>query len=103
MSFADPVYLNAVEETYIGVDGNLYVKYSSSKYRVNPEDDELDSPWIDNLSQDPPLYFYFDEKGREWRKGGFLPDANDEEPVWWLNLGNIVKYDAHVKIVQELQ
>ena len=104
MSFADPVYLNAIEETYVGLDGNLYVRYSSSEYRVDPNESEYaDEQFIDPIEQNPPLYIYFDEKGREWRKGGFLPDANDEEPVWWLNLGNIVKYDAHVKIVQELQ
>ena len=82
MSFVDPVYLNAIEETYVGLDGNLYVKYSSSKYRVDPNESEyIDGQFIDPLEQNPPLYIYFDEKDREWRKGGFLPDANDEESV----------------------
>ena len=69
-SFANPTFLNIVEEMFVGSDGHLYVKYSSSQYRYIGEADNEGEPYKPHVR-----YRHVEEDGSVWYKGGDLPDS----------------------------
>ena len=86
-------FLNGVDAIYLGKDGHLYVKYSSSESRPSPETYTTDSYYRPNRDE------YIDKENKKWYRGGDFPDAKipagmeekdaRESWAWWLDLGNV--------------
>lgn len=99
-SFANPTFLNIVEEMFIGSDGHLYVKYSSSKYRYDGADGSVGEPYTPNVR-----YRHVKNDGSVWYKGGDLPDSigtSQENWVWWQDLGIVKQTISGVRIATDL-
>lgn len=99
-SFASPTFLNIVEEMFIGSDGHLYVKYSSSKYRYIGEADNEGEYYKPNIR-----YRHIEENGNVWYKGGDLPDSigtSEEDWVWWQDLGIVKQTVSGVRIATDI-
>ena len=99
-SFANPTFLNIVEEMFIGSDGHLYVKYSSSKYRYIGEADNEGEYYKPNIR-----YRHVEENGNVWYKGGDLPDSigtSEESWVWWQDLGIVKQTVSGVRIATDI-
>lgn len=86
--FSSPVYLNSIEDVYLGKNGHLFVKYSSSAKRYNGTGENNSDPtWAPY-----PLYWHVDSNNRTWYQGGDLPGAqNEPTDVWWEDLGLILQ------------
>lgn len=71
-SFSPAVYLNSLEDVFLGIDGHIYIKHSSSEIRYNgTADPNKTEPCLPYYAKD----YHIDENGRIWRRGGDLPDA----------------------------
>ena len=100
-SFDTEVILNGIEQTYLGKNGHLYVRYGSSKKRYTGTSyTNSDSTYF------PTLYWYVRESDNTvWYKGGDIPNFTTTEErngVWWLDLGVIVKTERGVRVTSTI-
>lgn len=83
-SFNNKTFLNVIEQAFIGSDGHLFVKYSSSAKRYDGSNGYESQSFLPYTR-----YHYYDEiNNRHWYKGGDLPDAtgtstqSNEQGLW---------------------
>ena len=110
----DGVYLNTIEQMFVGSDGHLYILYSSSKYRYIGNADNEGEFYIQNIR-----YTHIEEDGTVWCKGGDLPDSigtKEDDWAWWQDLGvvrqttsgslisseiNVERHNAYMRAIGE--